>query len=786
MASHASNFVFVSFLATTIGANQLWVSPIGDDMNSGGFSDPFRTVAKAAQSADDQPTTINLASGTYDSFSLVDASDVTVKGAVDGPPSIISGGLEVPPHLFTVNRALSDAATGPNASLTWTLTIALDKQDCAVYGCGDVTCAGNVSDQFRITKVAAGSPEDPRGGICKNFQVQTQNIIEQSVDGGVTFSSHMARANCGVFSHEPTNPPGALDCGNALQVIGNLKFNGPITVYSANLSSLNIPLSSFGAIVAGDCIHGCSAMPSGLSFGADHMVRARWPNLNSGRNTYTYASTGCGAGCFNVPQTNLSKRIEKWGQEPNGWIHGYFEWDWADCYRSIASVTTNTTTNILQIDVLPATESPKPNARFYGLNLKSELDFPGEFYLELTNFSQVLHMVPPVSVRGHPSTWAQGPVIAINDTVVDMSNTSGVTMQDVHVMHGKGVGIRGTNVSRLTLSNCTSTHHGQQGVYVTEATDSSIVDCTVSNTGCAAIRAHGGEATSLLKGNLQDAISTFSLWKRTYQAGIHWSGVSNHFIDNVVTNGPHNCFLGGGNEADQTIAAVDNVFQGNVLEDCAFEAADTGAFYVCGQSGTAYVNRNNTILQNMFHHVRNTVPTGVQTASVQAIYLDDQMSGWTIENNSFIDCQVGSFVGGGRRNIIVGNYYEGCDVAQHIDNRGQNWENSAAKCSEVGIPFNCTCNPGAALWMISEAPAHAEWLSRFPFLADALSDRPGLPYGNVIANNTYCNCGTFIDADESTTLRWDSTVVNNTEVKTCTSDVITSGLVVIALEQKHY
>ena len=35
------------------------------------------------------------------------------------------------------------------------------------------------------------------------------------------------------------------------------------------------------------------------------------------------------------------------------------------------------------------------------------------------------------------------------------------------------------------------------------------------------------------------------------------------------------------------------------------------------------------------------VGTGVQSASVQAIYLDDQMSGWSILNNTFSDCQVG-------------------------------------------------------------------------------------------------------------------------------------------------
>ena len=119
------------------------------------------------------------------------------------------------------------------------------------------------------------------------------------------------------------------------------------------------------------------------------------------------------------------------------------------------------------------------------------------------------------------------------------------------------------------------------------------------------------------------------------------------------------------------LQGVDCVFEGNKLDACAFEAADTGAFYVCGQMGSAFINRNNSIRGNSFNNIRNTVGTGVQTASVQvqcrcrsslltslyslscvthphfthclsqAIYLDDQMSGWSITNNTFDNCQIG-------------------------------------------------------------------------------------------------------------------------------------------------
>jgi parallel beta-helix repeat protein len=55
------------------------------------------------------------------------------------------------------------------------------------------------------------------------------------------------------------------------------------------------------------------------------------------------------------------------------------------------------------------------------------------------------------------------------------------------------------------------------------------------------------------------------------------------------------------------------------------------------------------------------------------------MSGWTIVNNTFIDCQKGIFVGGGRKNVILNNYFENVDTALHLDDRGDSWENEACR-----------------------------------------------------------------------------------------------------------
>ena len=88
-----------------------------------------------------------------------------------------------------------------------------------------------------------------------------------------------------------------------------------------------------------------------------------------------------------------------------------------------------------------------------------------------------------------------------------------------------------------------------------------------------------------------------ALYKRTYQPGIHWAGVNNTYSHNVVSHGPHNCVLGGGNEADADEGGVGNVFEFNTFERCSFESSDTGAFYTCGQQATAFVNPGNELRQ---------------------------------------------------------------------------------------------------------------------------------------------------------------------------------------------
>ena len=49
-----------------------------------------------------------------------------------------------------------------------------------------------------------------------------------------------------------------------------------------------------------------------------------------------------------------------------------------------------------------------------------------------------------------------------------------------------------------------------------------------------------------------------------------------------------------------------------------------------------------------------------------AFYLDDTTSGWTIRNNSFVNCKNGLLFNGGRDNLVTANHFERVHAAVYL------------------------------------------------------------------------------------------------------------------------
>ena len=123
--------------------------------------------------------------------------------------------------------------------------------------------------------------------------------------------------------------------------------------------------------------------------------------------------------------------------------------------------------------------------------------------------------------------------------------------------------------------------------------------------------------------------------------------------------------------------------------------------YYHGSSAGGYeygwTQDGNIIRGNLFSKIR--LQSHSQSHfTTQAVYLDDEQSGYTVINNTFRDVDVGVLVGGGREHKVSNNTFEGCETACiHLDNRGMNWAHELCGC--LCAFNNCVpgCEDGAGL-----------------------------------------------------------------------------------------
>jgi len=296
--------------------------------------------------------------------------------------------------------------------------------------------------------------------------------------------------------------------------------------------------------------------------------------------------------------------------------------------------------------------------------------------------------------------------------------------------------------------NCTIANHGTVGIGIS-GSNSGVSDSFIYGTGCGGISAYGGVQASLTPGNLSvvgNAIDDFARTIRTYTPGVAFGGVGNYYGYNTIANGPHVGLLGGGNNL---------LLEYNNLYHLCYETSDAGAFY----TGRSWTNWGNVLQHNTFELVRveeNMGGVGT-TEQVQAIYLDDQMSGWHVYNNTVINAQVGVLLGGGRMNNITQNHFQNCDLAIAFDNRGMNWQ--ASSCT----PPNGTLILGLEAVNYQEPPFSVE----YPWLPYILKERPCVPVYNRIAFNTYCQLSEeFINQGSQQFEDWEDYFENNVQT-TC-------------------
>lgn len=544
-------------------------------------------------------------------------------------------------------------------------------------------------------------------------------------------------------------------------------------VLVASLTGLGI--TDLGKMVTGNCVADCQHDQVGITFGGEAMTLARWPNIGQD-GTWQWANADAdifpvySGFTMDLAHTPDAERMLQWAEEKQAFVHGYWGADWCDGYARITEVTERNGVVHVRYD---GQGECQPSARWMGVNLLCELDQPGEYFVDTDELS--LYFYPP-----EPLTSSK-PIMLMHQPGAVVNITSEVTnakLENLDIRDGRHLGVDARNTRYAQIQNVVVHGHGTHGIDATNSRNTVIGNTEVFDVGCSGIRAVGGEAKTLEAGDIlveSNKVHSFAQWKRSYQPGIYWGGVMNVYRENTVQFSPHNCFLGGGNFEDGVLCR----FEGNLMSDCVAESVDSGAFYSCGQGGNAFINRGNVLVGNTFRNILKRDGSSVITqGSVQAVYLDDQMSGWQILNNTYEDCHVANFIGGGRDVIVTGNNFVRCGTIQYLNNQGMTFDKDAAVCSEVGPPGfgdgETQCSTGAAKWMASSSPAAEDFARIWPEMTDIANDHPGWPAYSKISENTYCQCPEFISSNVSPQDLddWLMDVSDNTEKYDCSSLVV--------------
>jgi hypothetical protein len=166
------------------------------------------------------------------------------------------------------------------------------------------------------------------------------------------------------------------------------------------------------------------------------------------------------------------QRIAQWKKEKDAWVHGYWFWDWSEQRHKIAKIDTEKKI----IEVVPPyhTYGYRTGQWFYGFNLLSEIDEPGEYYIDREK--GILYFYPPSDInKGHA-------YVSLNKTIIDMNKVSFLTI--------KGMILEGCRETAVKIQDCN---------------DNLLVGCTIRNVGEWAVNINGGNRNGVTGCDIYEA-----------------------------------------------------------------------------------------------------------------------------------------------------------------------------------------------------------------------------------------------------------------------------------------
>lgn len=335
-----------------------------------------------------------------------------------------------------------------------------------------------------------------------------------------------------------------------------------------------------------------------------------------------------------------------WSAEYGVWLQGFWRWDWNAETVKVASVDRDRQAITLAAPTNYGVQKGNPSPRrFRALNVLSELDEPGEYWVDPASLRVVLW--PPASNVD-------------SEFVVSSSATPVITIEGAHDIILSGLTLEATQSScvvvrggeRVAIVGCEVRNAREFGIRIDGGNGHSVRACDVHSTGCGGIRVEGGDRRELT--GCGHEVTNCHVWRfaelqMTFAHGVHAEGVGIRIANNLIEDAPHQGVYVQGN---------DNVFERNFVRNVCLETDDCGAYY-CGRNPSC---RGNSIRDNCFMDIGS-----IDRHGCASVYFDDGQGGDVLTGNVFVRGARGAFgaifVNGGRDVQARGNVFIDCQLA---------------------------------------------------------------------------------------------------------------------------
>jgi hypothetical protein len=340
----------------------------------------------------------------------------------------------------------------------------------------------------------------------------------------------------------------------------------------------------------------------------------------------------------------------KWASEPDLMLYGYWFWDWADSYERVESMDLEKQ----QITLAKPWHGYgyRIGGYFYAYNALSELNAPGEWYLDRVHNRLLLY--PPEDLgRGTVE------LSTLTTAMVELDNVSHVRFEGLTWQLGCADAIHVKGGSNCLFAGCVVRHFAGNGIDIRGGMGHGLISCEVCSLGRGGLLVSGGDRKTLVPGGhfVENCdIHDGSRIDHTYTPPIWLDGVGNRLRHNRL----HDC-----RSSAIRIEGNNHLVEYNEVFNVVTESDDQGGIDIFGDP----TFRGNVFRYNYWHHIGSWRAGDEQPSCGQCgIRLDDAISGTLIQGNLFEHCSAGKHgfgavqIHGGKDNIVEGNLFVDCSA----------------------------------------------------------------------------------------------------------------------------